>query len=506
MKVIGADVQGDRETVAESPGHAPKGACTASVKICKRSSESADGAGDSADQRVLTVEQLSQSLNVSTKTISRWRRHGLVSFRFTQDGRPRVGFRQSTVDRFVRQNPHRVSRGGEFSRLSEEERKRVIEGARRMAQAGSSPSEVTKRLADKTGRSGETIRTVLKRFDREHPEAAIFPDHFRPMREDTKWRIFRQYRQGESVDGLAKRFCRSKASVRDIIAEKRAQQITELPLEYIPNEAFAEVRSERSILGPAPPSEEPARNVRRPGGLPPYLASLYEVPLLSRRQEQHLFRKMNYLKYKASKLLAKLDPARPSARLMDRIERLYNESVSTKNQIVRANLRLVVSIAKRYVGPGQDFYDLISDGNMTLMRAVEKFDFARGNKFGTYASWAIIKNFARSIPDEFRRRRRFRTGQDEMLLTTEDRRGGEEEQEEADLHRRHQVESILSRLDDREQKVIVHRFGLSGGRQPLTLKEVGSLLGVSKERARQIETRAISKLRDAASEEIIEAC
>ena len=94
---------------------------------------------------------------------------------------------------------------------------------------------------------------------------------------------------------------------------------------------------------------------------------------------------------------------------MDRIKHLYEEAVSTKNQIIRANLRLVVSIAKRYVGPAEDFFELVSDGNMSLMRAVEKFDVGRGYKFSTYASWAIMKNFARTIPDVLRHRDRFST-------------------------------------------------------------------------------------------------
>ena len=84
-----------------------------------------------------------------------------------------------------------------------------------------------------------------------------------------------------------------------------------------------------------------------------------------------------------------LDLNRPKSRLLDRIEKLYDESVATKNQIIRANLRLVVSIAKRYVGPARDFFELVSDGNMSLIRAAEKFDVSRGNKFSTYASWAI---------------------------------------------------------------------------------------------------------------------
>jgi RNA polymerase primary sigma factor/RNA polymerase sigma factor len=450
---------------------------------------------------VLTVDQLSKALNVSTKTISRWRRCGLVGFRFVCDGRPRVGFLQSSVDRFVRQNPQRVFRGAEFSRMAEDERQHILDEARRLARAGGSPSDVTKRLAEKTGRSAETIRCLLRQFDGENPAEAIFPDHFGPPREETKQRIFRQYRRGDSIDELAERHCRTKSSIRRIVAEMRARRIRQLPLDYIANEAFAVERAEKAILAPTPAREGPVKKVRRPRDLPSYLASLYEVPLLSRDQERHLFRKMNYLKYKASELLERLDSARPGTRLMNRIEKLYEESVAIKNEIIRANLRLVVSLAKRYVSATQSLYDLISDGNVTLMRAVEKFDYARGNKFSTYATWAMIKNYARSVADDSRRRQRFRSGYEEMLLDTQDERSDEDWQEAAQLQRENQVKQILCRLDPREQKVIAHRFGLARGQEPLTLKEVGSLLGVSKERARQIETRAMSKLRDAVSEE-----
>jgi len=238
--------------------------------------------------------------------------------------------------------------------------------------------------------------------------------------------------------------------------------------------------------------------------VPPYLASLYEVPLLTRGQELHLFRKMNYLKYKAARLLSKLNPSRPSARLMNRIERLYEESVATKNQIVRANLRLVVSIAKRHISPSRDFFELVSDGNMALIRAVEKFDFARGTRFSTYASWAVMRSFARSIPQEIRCRARFRTGNADLFTALEDTGTDQEEQETAQSHCELRVEEFLEHLDERERKIIDLRFGLGGGRQPLTLKQVGAEIGVTKERVRQLEVRAMSKLRAAAQDETID--
>ncbi|NQT14380.1 MAG: RNA polymerase subunit sigma-70, partial [Planctomycetes bacterium] len=316
------------------------------------------GAPVRGDEQVWTVDELSQRLSVSTKTISRWRRYGLVSFRFVCDGRKRVGFSESSVRRFVEDNPERVRRGAQFSQLTELQRQEIIDRARELAQGGGFPADVVKSLAGETRRSAETIRYTLRQFDRDHPESAVFPDHSGELREETRQKIFRHYRRGDSLEDVATRFCRTKASVRRIVAEMRAQQILKLPLDYMPNEHFAEVQSEKQILAPVPTSDQPTKAVRAPKGLPPYMASLYAVPLLNRLQEVHLFRKMNYLKYKASKLVDRLDPERPKARLMNRIEKLYEESVATKNEIVRANLRLVVSIAKRHMSPSRNFFEL----------------------------------------------------------------------------------------------------------------------------------------------------
>ena len=471
-------------------------------------SDAANVPATAAGEHVLTIEELAERFNVSTKTISRWRRLGLISRRFVLDGRKRVGFLESSVDRFVSQNSDKVRRGAQFSHLTEEERGAIIDRARRLAVAGGSPAEVVRRVARKVGRSPETIRYTLKQFDQEHPELAIFPENRGPIRQETKRKIFQQYHRGESVDTLAKWFCRTRASVYRIIAEVRAQRIMELPLDYIPNEEFPKAlrapKRERKILQGMPSNDEPMKKSRLPAGLPPYLASLYEVPLLSRGQESHLFRKMNYLKYKAGKLREKLDPSQPKSSFMDQTERLYEEAVRTKNQIIRANLRLVVSIAKRHVGPVENFFELVSDGNMSLMRAVEKFDYSRGFKFSTYASWAIMKNFARTIPDEHRYRDRFRTSHAEMFGTTQDARSDQFEQEASQVQREFQVEKILGRLDEREQKIIIKRFGLQRGEEPLTLKQVGAELGVTKERIRQIEARALSKLRKAVEEERID--
>jgi RNA polymerase primary sigma factor len=462
-------------------------------------------AADSVGEPVVTIEDLAKRFNVSTKTIARWRRLGLISRRFVMDGRKRVGFLESSVDRFVAENSEKVRRGSEFRQLTAAERSKIIERARRLSQAGGLQTEIIRRIAKKFGRSSETVRYTLRHFDRKHGDLAVFPDGLGPLRAEARQKIFHQFHRGETAESLAKRFGRTRSGIYRIVSEIRAEQIAEMPLDFIHNDSFAKavgsVECEQEILAEMPPNDEPVKKVRIPSGLPPYLASLYDVPLLNRNQESHLFRKMNYLKYKACKLREGLSAFQPRASTMDQIGKLYEEAVATKNQIIRANLRLVVSIAKRHVGPVENFFELVSDGNVSLMRAVEKFDYARGYKFSTYASWAIMKNFARTIPDEHRYHDRFRSSNGEIFTSSEDDRGDQIEQESSQSQRQWLVEKILGRLDPREQKVIIRRFGLQRGQESLTLKEVGAELGVSKERIRQLEARALSKLRQAVEEE-----
>jgi RNA polymerase sigma factor (sigma-70 family) len=465
-------------------------------------SDMVDLAAEAVGEQVFTVEELAKQFNVSTKTISRWRALGLVSRRMVFDGRKRVGFLRSSVDRFIKNNADRVERGSRFSQLTDEQRDEFVARAREMAHAGRGQGEIARLLAERTGRSVETVRAALRAYDAEHPETAIFPAGSGPLTDVQKNNIFRAYRRGVSVDKLCRDYNRTKTTVYRVINEMRAERIKELPLDYIDNARFARKGADNTILGPMPEVEQ-GRKARRPSGLPPYLASLYEIPLLTREQEQHLFRLYNYLKYKAVKLRDQLDYEHPKSSLMDEIEALHEQIVDTKNQIARCNLRLVVSIAKRHVKPDQNFFELVSDGNLSLLRAVEKFDYARGNKFSTYASWAIMKNFARTIPGEYRQRDRFRTSYDELFDLTQENRGNPMVEETAQQDRITKIQRVLARLDDRERQIIVGRFGLDHSKEPQTLKEVGEELGVTKERIRQIEARALTKLRQAVQEEKI---
>ena len=464
-------------------------------------SDSADVNVDEIPEQVHTVEELSRMFSVSTKTISRWRDAGLVSRRLVFGNRKRVGFLHSSVERFTAGNRDKIRRGERFSQLTDDEKSEMIERARQLVEGGASLSDVTRQLSERMNRSPETVRYTLKNFDSDNQSVAIFPNHRGVLTEDDKRSIFKLYSQGATVAQLCKRFKRTRTSISRILLDMRLEQVQELPLDYIYNEDFEDASREEEYLGPVPQPASAPRKVRVPAGLPSYLAALYEVPLLTREQEYHLFRKMNYLKHKASRLRESLESVIGNkAAIMDQIDELYEAAVLVKNKIVQSNLRLVVSIAKRHVASTDDFFGLVSDGNMSLIRAVEKFDYSRGNKFSTYASWAIMKNFARTIPSEFKHRDRFRTTTEELFVSRQDERMDPYAEETIQRSRQRELSKILNRLDEREQKIITARFGLGRGNEPLTLKQVGEELGVTKERIRQLEARALSKLREAADE------
>ncbi len=161
---------------------------------------------EEAREPVHTVDDLSRMFNVSTKTISRWRDQGLVSRRFLADGRKRVGFLHSSVERFVARNRHRVRRGERFSQLSADERAEIIERARRIAASGANLSEVSRQVSVALARSVETIRYTLKNHDRKNPEQAVFPDSRAMLTDEDKLAIYEHYQRGVGINALTRQY------------------------------------------------------------------------------------------------------------------------------------------------------------------------------------------------------------------------------------------------------------------------------------------------------------
>jgi len=454
---------------------------------------------------VLTLEQISQRLNVSTKTISRWRERGLVGRRVLCNGRRQLGFMQSTVDRFLEANRSAVERGSRFSQLSDDEKEQILVRAKRLSRFGSaSLTEVSRRIARRLGRSPETVRYTIKNYDREHPDQPLFPEITGPLSQESKDTIYNSFRRGMSVETLAKRFHRTRNSVYRIVNEVRARRLLGQPLEFIDHPSFDDPALEAQIMAPMPDAEGyemQRRSMKVPKDAPPELAPLYEVPLLSKEQEQHLFRQMNFLKHQAAQLRQQLDPVHARIQDLQQIEEFQQQATAVKDRLINCNMRLVVSIAKRHAGQAENFFELLSDGNMSLIRAVEKFDYSRGNKFSTYASWAIMKNYARSIPDDKKHRERYVTGHEEMFEATADSRTNEREQLTSQEQAASRVNQLLETLDERERQIIRMRAGLDSYSEGMTLEEIGLQLGITKERVRQLNVRIMNKLRTMARDD-----
>ncbi len=198
---------------------------------------------------------------------------------------------------------------------------------------------------------------------------------------------------------------------------------------------------------------------------------------------------MNCLKHLAEQERSWLGSSRSRRHDLAEFERLRNEAVAVKQQIIRANLRLVVSIARKFARRYGDFAELISIGNLALIRAVDKFDFSRGYRFGTYATWAIRNEF-RSVRKECR----LVPTDTANLPDTVEMRDDPVEQQLAQDRRERIVAYLLGRLEERERRILVGRFGIGGAREE-TLGQLGAELGISKERVRQVAVRALDRLR-----------
>ena len=449
------------------------------------------------EEAVLDTSALAEKFGVSTKTIRRWRKAGLVARRMLfNDGKKRLAFLDSSVKIFVGKNSELKARSGKFNRLTVSERNDIIRQARQMvAHNEYCLMEVSKRLSAQMGRSPETIRYTIRNNDRRRPDDAVFPGHVAPLDKQTKEVIYRCSLNGVSVQSLAQRYGRTRGSIYRIINEIRARRLIDLEIDYIYNPQFDLPGADDIILPePAIPDDLRKKPPKVPKDLPPYLASLYQQPLLTPEMERWAFRKYNYLKFQADHLRKKLNVDHVSSAVIRQVERLLAQAQILKNRIIRANLRLVVSIARKHLHGSQNLFELISDGNISLMRAVEKFDYSRGFKLSTYASWAVMKNYARSVPKERYRMDHFVTGAEEIM----DIVGGVEgyDSHSCSLSElRDSLEAVLSQLSAGERSVVVGHFGLNSSGKTRTLHQIGEQMGLSKERVRQIEQGAIKKLR-----------
>jgi RNA polymerase primary sigma factor len=290
-----------------------------------------------------------------------------------------------------------------------------------------------------------------------------------------------------------------------------------------------------------------------------YLKQIGKVPLLNAEQEVELAKRIEAGLFAEEKLAEGRTSLRPDARID--LEWIADDGRRAKNHLLEANLRLVVSLAKRYTGRGMLFLDLIQEGNLGLIRAVEKFDYTKGYKFSTYATWWIRQAITRAMADQARTIRipvhmvevinKLARVQRQMLqdlgreptpeelaaeldmtpekvievqkygrepISLHTPLGEDGDSEFGDLIEdseaiqpgeavsftllQEQLHSVLDTLSEREAGVVSMRFGLTDG-QPKTLDEIGKVYGVTRERIRQIESKTMSKLRHPSRSQVL---
>ncbi len=457
-------------------------------------SDSLDLRVDATPEPVLQIDDVCERFNVTSKTIQRWRRRGLVARRFIcADGKRRVGFLLSGVERFLSTHTEQVSRGANFSQVSSEERDEILRRARRMSgQCGCCELEISRRVARKVNRSPLTVQHLVKKHDAENPARAIFTRAGVPITDDERGTIVRGYRRGVGMRAIARKLCRPTIAVYRVVIDERIEKLSRRKTKFIDDTLYHDDDAENvinQIVAQQPLAGDFDRETARvPRDLPPYLAELYRTPLLSAAKERALFLKFNFHKRQFVTARRKLEPHLVRAGDLNRLEAFLHKATDTKNAIVRANLRLVVSVARKHLRPGLSLMELVSDGNITLLRAVESFDIHRGFRFSTYASLALMKGFARSVPLMLTGRA-VQPAAGRSLPDVADPRVTSDSNRLAD---RDHLRKLLAVLDEHEREILLAHYGLSEAADPLARR-----LGLSPRKVKQIQQKAIDKIRAA---------
>ena len=228
------------------------------------------------------------------------------------------------------------------------------------------------------------------------------------------------------------------------------------------------------------------------------MQAIEESRILTFEGEQFLFKRLNFLRFRANAIRITLS-AKPPKRTLKEIERLLQGAQEAREDIARANLRLVASIARRLSSTSDNFDEYVSEANGILLNAIDKFDFSRGYRFSTYATHAIQRHLYRYIGRTSKRSSREKLVSDSVEAVAVDS-SDDTGPSAADVLIA--AEAVLDQLDDvlddRERLIICGRFGLNEAGHTSTLRELGAELGLSKERVRQLQLFALEKLAEVA--------
>ena len=433
-------------------------------------------------ERAIRLSELSEELGVSLKTLKRWGRLGLVRRLVVGESDIKLNVVLiSTWKWFSKRYENLIARANAFTHISETQKQAIIERAKYLYRTeGLSKYQIELALARQTGRARETIRYILKNYDADAgPDERIFPSR-RKLTAKTATQIYQMCQRGISAKELAHIFGRSVPTIYRIINQIRQEYWQSREIEYIYTPEFDLPGADAIIM--------PAMEI----SVPKHSTSEQYKPL-TKPQEYVLFRLYNYLKCKLDHILKPYkNSSSIPAKVMDKLDELDSQIKSVKDKLILANQPLIMSIAKKHQHCPLSFEELCSEALVPLMKSIEKFDFTRGYKFSTYVSWAIMKHFARTIGEASTLKHQYQLLDKEDLDRAE--QGVLDIDKEQAYARSVAVQKALDKLSERERHILENRFGIDRDAEPLSLSKLGSQLGITKERVRQIESRAMDKL------------
>jgi len=441
---------------------------------------------------LLTLDQIRNAYDVSAKALAEWRRQGLLTRRYVfPDGAQRSAADRAHAEAFV------ASLGqGPMYQIRVPNAKQaelILSEARALAKEGNvSMPEAVRRLAAKLDLPPRLVRHALRSHELAEPEDPLFPRSGVPLDAAKRRELLAAHQAGRAQAEIARAVGIGRRRVAAYLKTLRAEKLLHVDVEYRYDPLFDAPDADARILNDAALDHPGYKPKKAAEGVVPYFVDLSHLPPLAHDEETALFRKYNYIKYRFAGLRDSLRPSEgEDPKLLARLETLGAEASACRERLVEANLRLVVKLARQHAGRLVRIDALISEGNLTLLKAVEKFDFARGTRFSTYATWCVVKRFARVVPEENYAIQAFTMGADEIIEVQPDKSVSELERRENLAHIRSELGKALGSLTGREREILVRRFGLSG--PPQTLEDIGKVLGITRERVRQLETRALRR-------------
>ena len=442
------------------------------------------------DEPVYRLDEVADMLDMPPFLIREWRHSGLIVKRYWFGSEKESGVRESELTRYLNLRAEAGGRTPGLRLPGGHTRERMCLQAEKLLRERPLPlCEVVEILGKRHHVPRKAVLLALRERDLANPNAMLFPNLVSPLTREQTWEIHEARLAGESLASLMERFGRSRVEILRVARQVTARQIIDTISGHVFNVVFEHPRADEIILGMDGSGTDDIR-------LPRSVEELEPNGLLTREQEHDLFRRYNYLKYRTAELSGSLPPSRITAAVVERIRRLRDAAVAVRNVLIERNTRLVFRVAHRHADSSYiDIADLISDGTISLMRAIERFDFARGTRFSTYATWALMKNYAKTVPETHIQQERFATGQEELIETLTALSGDEEREAAAASRREAAVLRALDKLSDRERNIIEAHFGLAEDK-PATLAQIGERMHITRERVRQIERRALDKIRN----------